>query len=121
LTCSIVLPVIMNAIVTNPSGTMITTAASNVGAAAIASSPAPNAAPNPPSRRYVGRGALFAIVIAPANEPTPATADKSPNVPALPSKTRSASSGTSTMNWNDTVKMMASTISGRRRFGVDQA
>ena len=60
----------------------------------------------------------LAIVIAPRNEPTPASADSMPNVPASPWNVRSASSGTNTAKLNANVNTTAMANRGRRRSSV---
>ena len=67
-----------------------------------------------------GSAARLAIVIAPKNDPTPASAESIPKVPASPSNVRSASSGTNTAKLKANVNTTAIAISGWRSSSVPQ-
>ena len=109
----------MNAMIVKPIGT-IATAASAQGRREPGQRERDADRDRPPreTSQFADAAERLAIVIAPRNDPTPASADSMPNVPASPSNVPSASSGTNTAKLNANVNTIAIAIRGRRRSSV---
>ena len=117
VSCSVEFAVIMNTMLTNPTGSMARSSERRPGAYAARTDAIPKMPVEAASRAGLGAFCL-AITSAPASEPTPIADRITPYVPASPRSGPFASSGSRTEKLKQKVNTTAIHRSGRRSSGV---